>query len=75
MIPDIKKNPNYPFWSLEKRREYDKTAKLIKEHGHIIKGIRITISIYTIGASSSIGAELISFFLYQARCLHNWKNF
>ena len=69
MIPDIKKSPNYPFWSLEKRREYDKTAQLIKEHGHIIKGIkelRLGVS-YTIGASSSIGAELISFSLYQAK--------
>ena len=65
MIPDInKKNPNYPFWSLEKRKEYDKTAQLIKEHGHIIKGIRelrLGVS-YTIGASNSIGAEFVSFF-------------
>ena len=59
-----KKNRNYPFWSLEKKQEYDKTAKLIKEHGHIIKGIkelRLGVT-YTVGASNSIGAEFISFF-------------
>ena len=65
MIPDkIKKNPNYPFWSLEKKQEYDKTAELIKEHGHVIKGIkelRLGVA-YTVGASNSIGAEFISFF-------------
>ena len=58
------KNSNYPFWSDEKKKEYDQTSIMVKKHGHVIKGIkdlRLGVA-YTIGTSNSIGAEFVSFF-------------
>ena len=33
-------HPNYSHWTADVQDQYDKTAKMIKKHGHTIKGIK-----------------------------------
>ena len=55
-------HPNYSHWTADVQDQYDKTAKMIKKHGHTIKGIKDLRLAYTLGASFSVGAEFLSFF-------------
>ena len=55
-------HPNYSHWTADVQDQYDKTAKMIKKHGHTIKGIKDLRLAYTLGASFGIGAEFFSFF-------------
>ena len=55
-------HPNYSDWTADMQDQYDKTAKMIKKHGHTITGIKDLRLAYTLGSSFSIGAEFLSFF-------------
>ena len=69
------KHPNYEHWSTEKKEWYDKVSGLIEKHGHTIlgtvdgKGNLERPFAYSIGASFSIGAEIICFFPLKGKGL------
>ena len=55
-------HPNYSHWTADVQDQYDKTAKMIKKHGHTIKGIKDLRLAYTL-AHLSVLAQ--NFFLFS----------
>ena len=69
------KHHNYEHWSSEKKEWYDKVSRLIEKHGHTIlgtvdgKGNLERPFAYSMGASFSIGAEIVCFFPLKGKGL------